>query len=129
MPIEIHKELLKFAGNAHELYDKYKRNGTTISVPENPLLFVPQQVFRTIKRHYKKAGIELSNIDGVVDFHALRVTYINLVIRSGVDAKGAQTLARHSNVDLTFNTYGRANFGQMMTTIEQVGNIIFAERK
>ena len=45
--------------------------------------------------------------EGKVDFHACRVAYISLLFEAGVSTKEAQTLARHSTLDLTLNTYAR----------------------
>jgi integrase len=41
----------------------------------------------------------------VVDFHSLRCTFITNLSRSGVMPKTAQMLARHSDINLTMNTY------------------------
>jgi integrase/recombinase XerD len=41
----------------------------------------------------------------VVDFHSLRMTFITNLTRSGVAPKTAQMLARHSDINLTMNTY------------------------
>jgi integrase/recombinase XerD len=41
----------------------------------------------------------------VVDFHSLRMTFITNLTRSGVAPKTAQLLARHSDINLTMNTY------------------------
>jgi integrase len=41
----------------------------------------------------------------VVDFQSLRNTFVVNLSRSGVQPKAAQTLARHSNINLTMNTY------------------------
>ena len=41
----------------------------------------------------------------VVDFHSLRKTFITNLSRAGVSPKTAQTLARHSDINLTMNTY------------------------
>jgi len=41
----------------------------------------------------------------VVDFHSLRNTFITNLSLSGVQPKAAQTLARHSDINLTMNTY------------------------
>src|SRR5262249_272838 len=54
----------------------------------------------------------------VIDFHALRHTYISRVVRSGASAKAAQTLARHSTVQLTVGRYAHANLYDLMTTVE-----------
>ena len=39
------------------------------------------------------------------DFHALRKTFITNLARAGVSPKTTQTLARHSDINLTMNTY------------------------
>jgi hypothetical protein len=41
----------------------------------------------------------------VVDFHALRMTFITNLTLSGVAPKTAQLLARHCDINLTMNTY------------------------
>ena len=41
----------------------------------------------------------------VVDFHALRATYITLLVKGGAPMKVAQDLARHSDPKLTMNVY------------------------
>lgn len=41
----------------------------------------------------------------VVDFHALRATYITLLVRGGASVRVAQELARHSDPKLTMNIY------------------------
>ncbi len=41
----------------------------------------------------------------VCDFHSLRMTFITNLARGGVHPKVAQTLARHSSIELTMNTY------------------------
>jgi integrase len=39
------------------------------------------------------------------DFHALRHTFITNMVKCGVSPKAAQSLARHSTIDLTMNVY------------------------
>jgi len=41
----------------------------------------------------------------VVDFHALRATFITMLVKSGASVKEAQELARHSDPKLTMNVY------------------------
>ena len=43
----------------------------------------------------------------VVDFHALRTTYITLLVKGGASVKVAQELARHSDPKLTMNVYSK----------------------
>ncbi len=53
-----------------------------------------------------KAGIEYVDENGLyADFHALRHTFITNMVKSGVNPKTAQSLARHSTIDLTMNVY------------------------
>jgi integrase len=52
----------------------------------------------------------LAEADGagrVVDFHALRATYITLLVKSGASVKVVQELARHSDPKLTLNIYSK----------------------
>jgi integrase len=52
------------------------------------------------------AGIAYRDEAGqVIDFHALRHSYVTLLSRSGVSPKHAQELARHSDPKLTMNVY------------------------
>jgi integrase len=48
---------------------------------------------------------EVNDAGQVVDFHALRMTFITNLTRSGVAPKTAQMLARHCDINLTMNTY------------------------
>ena len=48
---------------------------------------------------------EKNDAGHVVDFHALRMTFITNLTRSGVSPKTAQVLARHCDINLTMNTY------------------------
>ena len=43
-----------------------------------------------------RAGIPKDAIGGKLDFHAVRLAYINLIIEAGATVKEAQTLARHA---------------------------------
>ena len=58
------------------------------------------------KADRKAAGIAARDDAGrVVDFHALRHTFISNLAAGGVHPKTAQTLARHSTITLTMNRY------------------------
>ena len=62
---------------------------------------------RRRKRNATKSSFLASRDDHgrVVDFHSLRNTFITNLSLSGVQPKAAQTLARHSDINLTMNTY------------------------
>jgi integrase len=54
----------------------------------------------------------------VVDFHALRKTFITNLTRSGVAPKTAQLLARHSDINLTMNVYTMLGVEDQVSAIE-----------
>lgn len=58
------------------------------------------------------------------NFHALRVTYVNLVAGLGIDAKTMQEMARHKSPDLTLNVYAKRHDETMRTTVEALGGVL-----
>jgi len=61
---------------------------------------------KEIHKDFKEAGIPWKDERGhVVDFHALRTTYITRLQRAGVSPREAMELARHSDMRLTMKTY------------------------
>jgi hypothetical protein len=46
----------------------------------------------------------------VADFHGLRHTFITRLVKSGVNPKEAQTMARHSSITLTMDRYAHVVF-------------------
>jgi integrase len=58
------------------------------------------------------AGIPVrDSLNRVVDFHALRHTFITNLAQGGVHPKTAQALARHSTITLTMDRYSHSNRG------------------
>lgn len=53
-----------------------------------------------------------------VDFHALRKTFITNLSLSGASPKTAQTLARHSDINLTMNIYTMLGLGDQASAVE-----------
>jgi len=43
----------------------------------------------------------------IVDFHALRTTFVTMLVKGGASVKACQQLARHSDPKLTMNVYAR----------------------
>ena len=66
---------------------------------------IPAHTARAIDADLKAAGTEKWTREGKIDFHAIRVAYINFVFESNASAKETQTPARHSTLDLTMNVY------------------------
>ncbi len=73
---------------------------------DNDLAFqVPKYAYRALKRDLAAAGIPYETADGFGDFHALRHTFVTRLVKSGVNTKTAQILARHSDPRLTLGVY------------------------
>jgi hypothetical protein len=58
-----------------------------------------------------------------VDFHALRATYITLLVKSGASVKEAQELARHSDPRLTMNVYTRLGVHDLAGALDRLPTI------
>jgi site-specific recombinase XerC len=70
------------------------------------------------------ADIEAEDDRGrVVDFHALRHTFISNLARAGVHPRNAQALARHSTIDLTMNVYTHITMDDMAKDIETLPSL------
>jgi len=94
---------------------------------DDSLLTVPTHVSRTLRYDLNRAGITRFGVGGKVDFHALRGTYINLVLESGASVKEAQDLARHSTPHLTMNVYGQSRWDKRNELAELVGQKVLGE--
>ncbi len=65
-----------------------------------------KQAGAMLKHDLETASIPYVDESGLyADFHALRHTFITNMVKSGVNPKTAQSLARHSTIDLTMNVY------------------------
>jgi integrase len=81
LPTFLVERLQAFAGEATALYEKmYQRGGATGDGIKNPLLYVPSHPARSLDMDLEKAGIPKVTPKGKIDFHAVRLAYINLVI-------------------------------------------------
>lgn len=128
LPMRLLEPLLEFArsGEPERLYALHYRGekAKELAIPEKPLLFVPVHTARALKRVALRAGVEIENGEGKIDFHALRTAYINMLIASGADPKTVMELSRHATASVTFKHYGRANAGRMTQAAEAVGEIV-----
>jgi len=74
--------------------------------PEDLVFSDGVPTMKKIRKDFKAAGIPLKDERGhIVDFHALRTTYITRLQRAGVSPREAMELARHSDMRLTMKTY------------------------
>jgi integrase len=80
---------------------------------------VPRETARMLMADLMAAGIDARDKDGrIVDFHALRSTYITNLVKSGVNIKVVQKLARHSTITLTLDVYTMANDDDLRSGLE-----------
>ena len=96
-------------------------------LPVEPLLYVPTHPARTLDADLVRAGIPKEAVGGKLDFHAVRLAYINLVIEAGATVKEAQTLARHATPQMTLGVYGRTREERLHEVVEQVATVLQGE--
>ena len=60
----------------------------------------------------------------VVDFHALRHSFITALARSGVHPKVAQTLARHSTITLTMDRYSHVETDELSLAVAGLPDLL-----
>jgi len=90
--------------------------------PGKPVLDVPEKTAKLLRHDLKAAGIPYVDDRGrVIDFHALRVTFITSRARNGVHPAKAQKLARHSDVKLTLGVYTRFADAEIREALEGDG--------
>jgi len=76
---------------------------------------------RMLRADLVTAGIAAVDSAGrVVDFHALRHTFLTLLANSGVHPKVAQDLARHSDVNLTLSRYSHTVLDQRSEAVDRL---------
>lgn len=77
--------------------------------PDDKVFLLPRReslASEIFKPDLKDAGVMYKDAGGrVVDFHALRHTFITNLAQKGVHPKTAQALARHSTITLTMDRY------------------------
>jgi integrase len=77
-----------------------------------------------LARDLKAAGIDVGVAEtGIVDFHSLRVTFITRLAESGVLPKVTQELARHSDINLTMNTYTKIEVDARRSAVESLPKV------
>ena len=88
--------------------------------PDAPLLHIPSHPAREWAEDLKTAGIRQWTPEGKVDFHSLRVVFINRVIEVGATVKEAQTLTRHLDPRMTANVYDRSRQAALTAAVESL---------
>ena len=113
------------AGTAERLYAKAERHcPRKHKAPDEPLIYVPGHPTREMDRDLEAAGIAKSNPSGKVDFHALRLCFINFIMEAGASTTEAMAMARHSSPALTLGVYGRTRRDRLDELAEKVGRVV-----
>lgn len=74
-----------------------------------------------VRADLEDAGIDWQdNGDGVLDFHSLRHSTASLLAASGVNPKTAQTIMRHSDINLTMSRYSHVFRGAESEAVESL---------
>jgi len=77
-----------------------------------------------LRNDFEIAGIDYIDQTGrVADFHALRHTFISNLSQGGVSPKVAQSLARHSTINLTMDTYTHIGLYDERAALEKLPDL------
>ena len=97
--------------------------------PSTAKLFnMPQKPACMLRRDLEAAKIAYRDESGrVVDFHALRHTFITRLARAGVPPAVAKSLARHSTITLTMDHYTHMLIGDQRAALDRLPGITLAE--
>jgi len=92
--------------------------------PEASAFRLPSKPAAMLRVDLKAAGIPYRDGAGrVVDFHALRHTFITNLARTEAHPKIAQELARHSTITLTMDRYTHTLRGQQVDALENLPDL------
>jgi integrase/recombinase XerD len=83
----------------------------------------------TLQQDLIAAGIEFETPEGVVDFHALRVTFGTSLARASVPLALAQKLMRHSTPVLTANIYTRLELHDGAAAVAKIDRLVPASKR
>ena len=91
---------------------------------------VPERTADMIKADLAEAGIEYVDDAGrYADFHALRHTTGSLLAASGVHPKTAQSIMRHSDINLTMSRYTHTLAGQEAQAVASLPDLSAPSRE
>ena len=99
---------------------KYIRTGSIVAHTDHG----KSKLAKMLRRDLEAAGIVYrDNAGWVVDFHALRHTFISRLAKAGVHPKVAQDLARHSGIKLTMNLYTHTVLEDQMLALDKLPDL------
>ncbi len=83
--------------------------------------FRAKKAAKMLRKDLEAAGIPYKDESGrVADFHSLRHTFISNLTRGGASPKIAQSLARHSTIGLTMDTYTHVGLYDERTALDSL---------
>ena len=132
LPRDLIERLQTFAatGEVQRIYDaNFQKAKAKKQPPRRPLLYVPSHTALCLDSDLEDAGIPKHTPKGKLDFHALRTSYINLVLDGDTSVRDSQALARHSTAELTLNVYGRPREERLSEAVEQIAERVLFEEK
>lgn len=106
------------------IYRKQGKRPDRRKPPGNPLLYVPYDPARSLRKDLKAVGIPYETAEGRLDFAALRTAYINFLMELGANVKTTQELARHATAMTTLNYYGRSRKDRNREVVEALGVLL-----
>jgi len=93
-------------------------------MPGVQLFPVPAKPGQMLKADLVEAGIPYVDEAGrYADFHSLRHTFGTMLAASGVHPKVAQSLMRHSDINLTMSRYTHTVHGQLARAVESLPDL------
>ena len=89
-----------------------------------------ERAYAMLKKDLKAAKIAYRDEEGrFADFHALRHTFITLLAKHNVPPKLAQSLARHSDINLTMSVYSHVGLYDQAAALAAVSAFMPSETK
>jgi len=128
-----HTITLEAAYSKHRRQDKLPLRSDTVNklrgflsgkMPTVKVFRMPDKACKMIQADLKEAGIAYVDDGGrYADFHSLRHTCGSLLAVAGVHPKTAQTLMRHSDINLTMSRYTHLFAGQESQAVESLPDL------
>lgn len=91
--------------------------------PGRPVFPLTDRAAEMLRVDLDAAGIPDRTDEGVIDFHALRATYVSQLVASGASVKACQTLARHSTPSLTIGVYAKASLHDLAGAVSALPDL------
>jgi len=101
----------------------FSRDHVFVSTVNTPL---KNNLLRAFRVACKRAGIKDADINGAVDLHSVRVSFVTLAIENGGSPKAVQDIVGHSTLGLTMGIYAKARDGAKR---DAVNGLPFATRQ